>query len=696
MAESKNEATPAKSLSITGRLPLILFSMVAILSLALLSHLPQALADKNQPYALTILHTNDLHAHDQSFQDRGKLVGGMARLGHLIRELRKENKNTVVADAGDIFQGTPFFTRYLGEVEIAMLNLIGYDLYTIGNHEFDSGAINLAKQLANAKFDILNCNLDADALPDLKRLLKPSVIKDIGGEKVAFVGAITPDIETLSLTRDGVTLKRGTELKSDSGRDLSWISPIKDEVERLDKIGIDKIVLVTHCGLDVDKMLAARIPQVDAIIGGHSHTRLASPVVIEHNDGTSTMIVQTGSYGRNLGKLDLVFDDKGQVITAASRFKLYAITGDIAEDSDIKAYLDEKAVALKPLHDTVVSTASRDFDNNFRLMKADSALGNLICDSFFEAGNLSGDSSDITFENRGGIRSRIEKGPVTLEKIEELLPFDNHLVFADVKGKQIKQTLEHSVSGATGGKFLDVHGMKFAYDGDKPAGNRIVFMQVFKDGKWQAMAPENTYRIGMTDYSFKGGEGYEFKDAKNIKYTDLKLNVYFKDYLQKHPQISPHYGDRIAFVNGAITEAIKSGKFKKIESKLESLSKLAECSQIRVDVYTSDSLGVDTAYSGKKKRENNGDDKDDDQDFEHPTRAYVLPLARPEQVEDDLTLSALKRQFKEKEEQSKLKAYTVFVVRGKSVSESNRRSDDKRVNAISAPLTKEELRRLFN
>jgi 5'-nucleotidase/UDP-sugar diphosphatase len=683
MADNNNEAKPL-STSLTGRLPLVLFSMLAVLIIALLSSdLPQALADKNQPYTLTILHTNDLHAHDQSFQDRGKLVGGMARLGHLVRQLRKENANTIVADAGDIFQGTPFFTRYLGEVEVAMLNFIGYDIYTIGNHEFDSGAINLAKQLSNAKFDILNCNLDADALPDLKRLLKPSVIKEIGGEKVAFVGAITPDIETLSLTRDGVTLKHGPALTNEQGRDLSWLAPIQNEVERLDRQGIKKIILVTHCGLEVDKILAARMPQIDAIIGGHSHTRLASPVIVDHTNGTSTMIVQTGSYGRNLGKLDLVFDNEGKVVTAASRFKLYPINGDIPEDNDIKEYLDAKAVALQPLHDTIVSNASRDFDNNFRGMKADSALGNLICDSFFEASVLSGDRAEITFENRGGIRSRIEKGPVNLEKVEELLPFDNHLVFADVKGKHIKQTLEHSVSGATGGKFLDVHGMKFAYDGDKRAGDRIVFMQVFRDNKWQDIDLDGTYRIGMTDYSFKGGEGYEFSEAKNIKFTDLKLNVYFKDYLQKHPQISPHYGDRIAYVNGNIEEALRDGSFKKIDSPL------ADCGQIRLDVYQSPGLGVSTAYSGKAKHYHEEDELDSEEN--HPVKAYVLPLAKPDLIESDMTMTAFKRKFKG----DTFKGYTVVVVRGTSVNESNHRSDDKHVTAISRPYSAEKLKELL-
>jgi 2',3'-cyclic-nucleotide 2'-phosphodiesterase (5'-nucleotidase family) len=363
----------------------------------------------------------------------------MARLGHLIRELRKENKNVVVADAGDIFQGTPFFTHYLGEIEVAMLNMIGYDFYTVGNHEFDAGAINLATQLGKAKFDILNCNLNADALPQLKKLLKPSVIKTIAGQKIGFIGAITPDIETLSLNRDGVVLQRGSNEKS---RDLNWLSPIKDEVERVANQGVDKIILVTHCGLDVDKILANEIPQIDAIIGGHSHTRLDAPVVIEHQDGSQTLIVQTGSYGRNLGKLDLWLSTSKAWLTLAETRTIssFILTErDQQKTRTLETTLALKGQPLQNLKDTVLSFASHDFDNNFRAMKTDSALGDLICDSFYEAG-LS-DNAEITLENRGGIRSRIEKGAINLEKVEELLPFDNHLVFADVSGERLKKTL---------------------------------------------------------------------------------------------------------------------------------------------------------------------------------------------------------------------------------------------------------------
>ncbi|CAN5436265.1 bifunctional metallophosphatase/5'-nucleotidase [soil metagenome] len=585
----------------------------------------------------------------------------MARLGHLIRQLRQENKNVIVADAGDIFQGTPYFTYYKGEIEVAMLNMIGYDFYTVGNHEFDLGAINLAKQLEKAKFDVLNCNLNAEALPQLKSLLKPSVVKTISGQKIGFIGAITPDIETLSLSRDGVVLQRDN---SDTNKNLSWLTPIKVEVEKVASQGVDKIILVTHCGVEVDKILANEIPQIDAIIGGHSHTRLDAPVIVEHPDGSQTMIVQTGSYGRNLGKLDLAFDKQGRVSSKDTHYKLIHIDDEISEDKDIKDFLTLKGLPLQNLKDTILTYASHDFDNNFRAMKTDSALGDLICDSFYEAGLP--ENAEITFENRGGIRSRIEKGAVNLEKVEELLPFENHLVFADVNGERLKKTLEHSVAGATGGKFLDVHGLKFAYDQERKIGDRIVFILTEKNKTWQEFDPQATYRIGMTDYSFKGGEGFQFPDAKNVKFTELKLNEYLKNYLLKHPKIKPQYGDRIAFLSGSLLPAIGKNDFRDCP--------LANCSSIRVTAFTSDKLGVTTAFKGTA------------------SGTAVLPLANPELLVEAVSLKEFNKKLALQKPQ--FKRYIALVAEGET-SGNSKSSESKHVKSVSYPVTLEELEHNF-
>lgn len=499
---------------------------------------------------LTILHTNDLHAHDESFEERQRSIGGFPRIGHMLRLLRaKDPQHTLTIDAGDIFQGTPLFTKYHGEVEVNMLNKMGYDIYTIGNHEFDDGPANLATQLKQAKFDVINCNMDLSGEPDLASIVKPYVIKEIGGQKIAFIGGITADLNSVALNTGKVTIKSAGP---------NWVQPFIDQVDKLKASGIDKIILVTHCGVENDKILAQSIPELDAIIGGHSHTRLDKPVIVEHSDGTTTTIVQTGCYGRALGKLDLVFDDKGKVIPSSTQYRLVNITDKILSDPDLKAYVDEKVQPLLGLRSEIVGEATDAFDNNFRNYPWDSSLGDIICDALVEDGKKYG--VQISFENRGGIRARMDKGPITAEKVEEMLPFDNRVVFATIPGAVVLKALEHTFAGGLGGAFFDEHGIKVAYDVSRPKGDRVVFALVKdKDGAWKPIDPSAKYKIAVNDYSFKAGEGYDFSGAENIEYIPERISVAFRHYLANHHTISPQAPDRIVPLTKDLAEIEKRG-----------------------------------------------------------------------------------------------------------------------------------------
>jgi 5'-nucleotidase / UDP-sugar diphosphatase len=499
---------------------------------------------------LTILHTNDLHAHDESFEERQRSIGGFPRIGHMLRLFRaKDPKHTLTIDAGDIFQGTPLFTKYHGEVEVNMLNKMGYDIYTIGNHEFDDGPQNLANQLKQAKFDIINVNMDLSGEPELGALVKHSVVKEIDGQKVAFIGGITADLNSVALNTGAVKIKSAGP---------NWVQPFIDEVDRLKASGINKIVLVTHCGVESDKILGQSIPEVDVIIGGHSHTRLDKPIIIEHSDGTTTTIVQTGCYGRAFGKLDLVFDEKGRIVPASTDYRLINITEKIVSDPDLQAYVDEKVQPLLGLRHEVVGEATAAFDNSFRNFPCDSALGDIITDALVEEGKKYG--IQIGFENRGGIRARIEKGNITAEKVEEMLPFDNKVVFATISGTVLLKAMEHTFAGPLGGSFFDEHGMKIAYDSSRDKGDRIVYALVEdKNGEWKPVDPNGKYKIAVNDYSFKSGEGYDFSGAENIEYVPERISAAFRHYLDKHHVISPQAPDRIVPLTRGLAQLHRKG-----------------------------------------------------------------------------------------------------------------------------------------
>lgn len=484
---------------------------------------------------LTILHTNDLHSHDEPFMERTKSVGGMARIGHLIRTLRKEVTNPVVVDAGDLFQGTALYTLKHGEVEINLLNKIGFDVGTIGNHEFDDGPANLTKQLSLAKFPIVCANLDLFAEPALAALVKPYIVREFAGRKVAFIGATTPDIEKGSITRGGVTVK------SISG---NYYEPIARVVKAVKASGIDLIVLVSHCGIEFDKEVAVKIPDIDVIIGGHSHTKIDPAVIVNHTDGSSTIIVQTGCYGRDLGELKVCFDASGKIIQKETAEQLIDVNESVASDADLTDYIAEESKPLREQERKVIATAEKAFPTDFEKQYCDSAIGDLICDALYEEGKRYG--ATIALHNRGGIRTHIEQGPITEKNVNEVLPFDNTLVVATISGDALLKSIENGLAGYLGARFLEVHGLKIIYDRENPVGHRIVFAFAQNNkGHWEYVDREKGYRVAINDYNFKSGEGHDFSHAENPQFCEKRLSDILEAYLETAKRITPARPNRI-------------------------------------------------------------------------------------------------------------------------------------------------------
>lgn len=521
-------------------LPLVIFG-------ALLLHVtvvaaPEAHARPADDFTLIIIHTNDLHSHDEPYRLDGKIVGGAGRIAHVIRQLKEKNKDALVVDAGDIFQGSMLYTHYHGAVEVELLNKLGYDIYTIGNHEFDDGPENLGAQLKNAKFDVVNANMDASKVAELEKVIKLSVVKKVGGQKIGFVGAITPDLETLANKLAPVKLK---------AKGSNWTDPIKAEVEKLKSEGVDKIVMVTHVGLNMERNLAKAIPDVDVIIGGHSHTRLTKPVIEHHADGTTTTIVQTGCYGRSVGCLKVTFDDKGVVEPKKTAYRLTDLDANIAEDADLTKYVAEMAKPLPEDRHMVIATCSKTFPRKNLL--SDSAIGDLVCDALVDSGKEYGVT--VAMHNRGGIRGNLQEGPLTNADIQQIFPFDNFVVFATVNGATLKRALEHSIAEGLGGRFLDVAGLKFAYDTKRKPGEKLIFVMV-KDlkGNWAAIEDTGKYKIAMNHYNFDGGEGYDFSGAENVTTTKMRMSELMCSYLAKVKNVAPLPPDRIVAVREGLLE----------------------------------------------------------------------------------------------------------------------------------------------
>lgn len=256
---------------------------------------------------ITILHTNDVHSHIDPFpatDAKNPNMGGVSRRASLIESIRKENPNVLLLDAGDIFQGTPYFNYYGGELEFKLMSMLKYDLATMGNHDFDNGIDGFYSQLHNAKFDFVSANYDFKNTV-LNGIVKPYKIFVKDGIKIGVFG--------LGVELDGLVDKKNY-------KETVYNDPVSvsQEMTRILKTQekCDLIICLSHIGYayknDPNKVsdlkLAAATRDIDLIIGGHTHTFLDKPTIVKNLDGIDTLVNQVGCYGINLGRIDFYFD----------------------------------------------------------------------------------------------------------------------------------------------------------------------------------------------------------------------------------------------------------------------------------------------------------------------------------------------------------------------------------------------------
>lgn len=262
---------------------------------------------------ITILHTNDVHSHVEPFsKDHSEFPnkGGFERRATLVSEIRRQNPNTLLFDAGDIFQGTPYFNFYGGEIEFKLMSMLGYDAITIGNHDFDNGMDGLDKQLPNAKFDIISSNYD------FKNTILESKVSDY---KIYNKSGIKIGVFGLGIELEGLVSK-------DLYKETKYLDPIdiaNDTAKKLkESENCDIVICLSHLGYKYEKFpnkvsdlnLAKSTKNIDLIIGGHTHTFMNKPVVVKNNVGNDVLINQVGCFGLYLGRIDFSFDSDNNKI----------------------------------------------------------------------------------------------------------------------------------------------------------------------------------------------------------------------------------------------------------------------------------------------------------------------------------------------------------------------------------------------
>jgi 5'-nucleotidase len=263
---------------------------------------------------LTVLHTNEVHSYIDPFpanHPKNPNMGGVARRAALIESIRKENPNVLLLDAGDIFQGTPYFNYYGGELEFKLMSMMQYDLATIGNHDFDNGIEGLYAQLPHASFEFVSANYDFKNTV-MNGHVKPYKIINKDGIKVGVFG--------LGIGLDGLVDKKNY-------KETIYLDPVgvAQDIARILKQEkkCDLVICLSHLGYKYkdepdkicDTKLATLTKDIDLIIGGHTHTFLDKPTVLKNTVGQDVLVNQVGCYGINLGRIDFYFDDDTAVIS---------------------------------------------------------------------------------------------------------------------------------------------------------------------------------------------------------------------------------------------------------------------------------------------------------------------------------------------------------------------------------------------
>lgn len=494
-------------------------------------------------YSLTILHTNDFHARFEpisrfdsgcSGEDNaeGKCFGGTARMVTAIAEARARSNNAILVDGGDQFQGTLFYTYYKGAAAAEFMNQMGYDAMTVGNHEFDDGPEVLRGFMDSLQFPILMSNADVSAEPLLAETLMKSTVIERGGEMIGMIG-LTPE---------------NTDELASPGKNVSFTAPVaavQAEVDKLTAMGVNKIIVLSHSGYNVDKEIAANTTGVDVIVGGHSHSLLGEAEGAEGPYPTmvgSTAIVQAYSYGKYLGELNVTFDDDGNLTEAVGAPIL--IDASVTEDPTTAARVAEMAVPLDEIRNQVVAEAAGALEGDRAVCRAmECSMGNLIADAMLA--RVADQGIQIAFQNSGGIRASIDAGDVTMGEVLTVLPFQNTLSTFQVTGETMLAALENGVSQhADGsGRFPQVSGMRFSVDLAAEVGSRISDVTV--GGAPLDLAA--TYGVVSNNFVRNGGDGYDmFETAMNAYDFGPDLADVTAEYMAENAPYQPYVDGRIA------------------------------------------------------------------------------------------------------------------------------------------------------
>lgn len=439
-----------------------------------------------QPDTLTILHVNDSHSTLEAIGPRDVnlkgTLGGISRIATLVGVTKMTEPNVLFLHAGDISIGDVFFNKYFQVPELQILNALGLDAMTLGNHEFDLGPDVLLGSLQyafpdpNNAFPLLSANTDFTAIPDMQKYVKEYVIKQYGNTKVGIFGLTTPATNLLSNPSPAVI-----------SEDIGTIAGTM--VGTLKAAGCDVVILLSHLGVDLDKMIASNVPGINVIVGGHDHYMYEQPISMTNPLGGTTWIVQARSNYMYAGEMKLVVNGASVQLL---NYQLIPIDTNIPQEPTVQATVDGMIADIESFYGVPFFTQQAGYASGFFWEEAtdlldygmhDTPAGNLVADAF-----RAYTSTDIALQAGGSIALPLWEGAFTAGDLFRVNGYGfnttNTLGFQlatfDLTGMDILKGLEFGLSEIeTSDEFLlQVSGMEYTYDGTKPAEERLVSVKI--------------------------------------------------------------------------------------------------------------------------------------------------------------------------------------------------------------------------
>jgi 5'-nucleotidase len=458
--------------------------------------------DPGEYISVQLLGVNDFHGQLETYRTKdGKQVGGAEYLAAYLKKHRQENENTLLVHAGDMVgASSPVSSLMLDEPTVEWMNKVGFDIGTLGNHEFDEGTdeifrlLNGGRHEKTGQFDGTDFPYTVANVIDKKTgeaVLPPFIIKEVDGVPIGFIGVVTTETKDIVLP-SGI---EGVEFTDE-------VTAINQSVEDLKAKGVQSIVILGHVSassnmngsnpsMDFTEFAPNIDDEVDVIFGGHNHG-LAKTIV----DGK--LIVQSYSYGTAFSDVELFIDPESKEIINKQAEIIPTYHDGMEPDNEIREMVDAYSADKQLMMDQVMGRSAAAITKD-RSDSGERSIGNLIADSHRQ---IMG--ADIAFMNPGAVRADLDEGELTWGELYTMLPFGTNLVKVSLTGAQLKAALEQQWTGNFQ-TIMQTSGLHYTWDWNAPAGQKVVEMT---DADGNEIVPDQTYTVALTNYLATGGDGF--------------------------------------------------------------------------------------------------------------------------------------------------------------------------------------------